>query len=46
MELDEPVVMQMLPVVTVVCWVESFMVTVGTVNFEEFQRLEGVVGFE
>ena len=46
MELDEPVVMQMLPVVTVVCWVESPVVTVGILNFEEFQRLEGIVGFE
>ena len=36
----------MLPMVRVVCWVESPVVTVGTLDVVELRRLEGVVGFE
>ena len=45
MELGELVAAQMLPV-DLVCWVESPVVMVGALEFEEFQRLEGAVGFE
>ena len=45
MELGEPVAVKMLPE-DLVCWVESPVVTVGTLDVVELRKLEGVVGFE